>query len=31
MWLQAFAWAFGTLIAGALVFMSRERDFAVRL
>jgi teichoic acid transport system permease protein len=27
----ASAWAFGTFIVGALVFMSRERDFAVRL
>jgi ABC-type polysaccharide/polyol phosphate export permease len=31
MWLGAFLWSFGTLIVGALVFMSRERDFAVRL
>jgi teichoic acid transport system permease protein len=27
----ACAWAFGTFLAGALVFMSREREFAVRL
>lgn len=30
-WLVAAAWAVGTLIVGALFFMSRERDFAVRL
>lgn len=30
-WLVCVLWAFGTLIVGALVFMSRERDFAVRL
>lgn len=30
-WAAAAAWAFGTLIVGAIVFMSRERDFAVRL
>lgn len=28
---QAVAWAFGTLVVGSLVFMSREREFAVRL
>jgi teichoic acid transport system permease protein len=31
MWAQAALWAFGTLFAGAFLFMSRERDFAVRL
>ncbi len=31
MWAQAILWAFGTLLVGAFVFMSRERDFAVRL
>ena len=30
-WVASFLWAVGTLIVGALVFMSRERDFAVRL
>lgn len=30
-WAAAAAWAFGTLLVGAIVFMSRERDFAVRL
>ena len=25
------AWAFGTLIAGVLIFLSREREFAVRI
>jgi hypothetical protein len=25
------AWAFGAFVAGALFFMSREREFAVRL
>jgi teichoic acid transport system permease protein len=30
-WLVAAAWAFGTLVVGSLYFMSRERDFAVRL
>lgn len=30
-WAASAAWAFGTLIVGAIVFMSRERDFAVRL
>ena len=29
--LLAAAWSFGVLILGAFVFMSRERDFAVRL
>jgi teichoic acid transport system permease protein len=31
MWALAVAWSFGTLIVGSFVFMSRERDFAVRL
>lgn len=31
MWVLAFAWSFGMLLVGAFVFMSRERDFAVRL
>ena len=31
MWVMAFAWAFGMLFVGSFVFMSRERDFAVRL
>ena len=30
-WLIAMAWAFGTLAIGSLFFMSREREFAVRL
>lgn len=30
-WAIATAWAVGTLIFGAVTFMSRERDFAVRL
>ena len=30
-WLIATAWAFGALIVGSLFFMSREREFAVRL
>jgi ABC-type polysaccharide/polyol phosphate export permease len=30
-WVAAFLWSVGTLIVGAIVFMSRERDFAVRL
>ena len=30
-WAASVAWAFGTLFVGAIVFMSRERDFAVRL
>jgi len=31
MWIEAALWSFGTLALGAVVFMSRERDFAVRL
>jgi len=31
MWLAGTLWAFGTFILGALFFMSREREFAVRL
>ena len=31
MWAQEALWAFGTLFVGMFVFMSRERDFAVRL
>ena len=27
----ALAWAIGTLVVGTLVFMTRERDFAVRI
>jgi len=30
-WLVAAAWSFGTFAVGALYFMSRERDFAVRI
>lgn len=30
-WLIACAWAFGTLVVGSLYFMSREREFAVRI
>jgi teichoic acid transport system permease protein len=30
-WLIAAAWAFGTLVLGSLYFMSREREFAVRI
>jgi teichoic acid transport system permease protein len=30
-WVVSAVWAFGTLLVGAIVFMSRERDFAVRL
>lgn len=30
-WLIAAAWAFGTLALGSLYFMSREREFAVRI
>ena len=30
-WLTAAAWSIGIFVAGALYFMSRERDFAVRL
>jgi ABC-type polysaccharide/polyol phosphate export permease len=31
MWITALGWALASLIIGALVFMIRERDFAVRL
>jgi teichoic acid transport system permease protein len=31
MWVGAALWSVGVLLVGALVFMSRERDFAVRL
>jgi ABC-type polysaccharide/polyol phosphate export permease len=31
MWLAAAAWAVGTFVIGSLFFMSREREFAVRL
>jgi teichoic acid transport system permease protein len=31
MWIAAVLWSFGVLLVGAVVFMSRERDFAVRL
>lgn len=30
-WLVATAWAVGTFLAGSLFFMSREREFAVRI
>jgi teichoic acid transport system permease protein len=30
-WIIAAAWSFGTFIIGSLYFMSREREFAVRL
>jgi teichoic acid transport system permease protein len=30
-WLTALAWSVGALVLGGLVFLSRERDFAVRL
>jgi teichoic acid transport system permease protein len=30
-WLTAAAWAFGAFAVGSLFFMSREREFAVRL
>ena len=30
-WLGSMAWAFGTLIVGTLYFISREREFAVRI
>jgi ABC-type polysaccharide/polyol phosphate export permease len=30
-WLQALAWSLGVFTVGSLLFMSRERDFAVRL
>jgi len=31
MWVAAAGWAFGTFLLGSLFFMSREREFAVRL
>jgi len=31
MWIAAAAWAIGTVIFGFLFFISREREFAVRL
>lgn len=31
MWIGAALWSVGVLVVGALVFISRERDFAVRL
>jgi teichoic acid transport system permease protein len=31
MWIGAVLWSVGVLVVGALVFISRERDFAVRL
>jgi teichoic acid transport system permease protein len=31
MWIGAVLWSVGALVVGALVFISRERDFAVRL
>ena len=31
MWLEAIAWSLAALVFGGLFFMSRERDFAVRL
>lgn len=31
MWLAASAWSLGAVLVGAFVFLSRERDFAVRL
>jgi hypothetical protein len=31
MWLTAIAWAVGAFVVGLLTFLSRERDFAVRL
>jgi teichoic acid transport system permease protein len=30
-WLIACAWAFGTFLVGSVLFLSREREFAVRL
>ena len=30
-WLQAMAWSFGAFVVGSLLFMSREREFAVRI
>jgi teichoic acid transport system permease protein len=31
LWLQAIAWSVGMFLLGSLLFMSRERDFAVRI
>jgi len=31
MWLTAAAWALGAAVVGFLFFISREREFAVRL
>jgi teichoic acid transport system permease protein len=31
MWIAAAAWAVGSVIVGFLFFISREREFAVRL
>jgi len=31
LWLLAIAWSVGTLVVGSLYFISREREFAVRL
>jgi teichoic acid transport system permease protein len=31
MWIAAGAWAIGTVLVGFLFFISREREFAVRL
>lgn len=31
MWAAAAAWAFGTFVVGSLFFMSREREFSVRI
>ena len=31
MWLAAAAWAMGTVVVGFMFFISREREFAVRL
>ncbi|HUR14226.1 MAG TPA: ABC transporter permease [Mycobacteriales bacterium] len=31
LWLQAVGWSLGVFVLGSLLFMSRERDFAVRL
>jgi hypothetical protein len=31
MWVTAAAWAFGSIIVGFWYFISREREFAVRI
>jgi len=31
LWLQAVAWSVGAFVVGSLLFMSREREFAVRI